>query len=75
VLSEGNWSGRRAAKHPYLVRLSRMLSSRQGATEDIIAGIRERPKVAYFHHGLEVKEVSYRYLGSPDITKEKYPPR
>jgi hypothetical protein len=52
-----------------------MLSSRQGATEDIIAEIRERPEVAYFHHGLEVKEVSYRYLGNPDITKEKYPPR
>lgn len=60
-------------QHPYLVHLSRMPSSRQGATEDIIAGIRERPKIAYFHHDLEVKEVSYRYLGSPDITK--YPPR
>jgi len=52
-----------------------MPSSQQGATEDIIAGIRERPKIAYFHHDLEVKEVSYRYLGSPDITKEKCPPR
>jgi hypothetical protein len=62
-------------QHPYLVHLSRMPSSRQGATEDIIAGIRERPKTAYFHRDLEVKEVSYRYLGSPDITKEKYPPR
>jgi hypothetical protein len=62
-------------QHPYLVHLSRMPSSRQGATEDVIAEIRERPKIAYFHHDLEVKEVSYRYLGSPDITKEKYPPR
>ena len=62
-------------QHPYLVHLSRMPSSRQGATEDIIAGIRERPKIACFHHDLEVKEVSCRYLGSPDITKEKYPPR
>jgi hypothetical protein len=62
-------------QHPYLVHLSRMASSRQGATEDIIAGIRERPKIAYFHHDLKVKEVSYRYLGSPDITKEKHPAR
>lgn len=52
-----------------------MPSSRQGATEDIIAEIRERPKIAYLHHDLAVKEVSYRYLGSPDITKEKSPPR
>ena len=33
-------------QHPYLVHLSRMPSSQQGATEDIIAGIRERPKDA-----------------------------
>jgi hypothetical protein len=62
-------------QHPYLVHLSRMPSSQQGETEDIVAMIKERPKIAYFHHDLEVKEVSYRYLGSPDITKEKYPPR
>jgi hypothetical protein len=62
-------------QHQYLVHLSRMPSSRQGPTEDVIAGIREPPKIAYIHHDLEVKEVSYRYLGSPDIAKEKYPPR
>jgi hypothetical protein len=63
-------------QHPYLVHLSRMPSNEQGEIEDIIAGIGERPKIAYFHHDLEVREVSYRYLGSPGITKkEKYPPR
>jgi hypothetical protein len=31
-------------QHPYFVHLSRMPSSRQGATEDVIAGIRERPR-------------------------------
>jgi hypothetical protein len=62
-------------QHPYLVHLSRMPSSRQGATEDIIAGVRKRPKIAYCHHDLELNEVSYRYLGSSDITKEKYLPR
>src|SRR2546429_5828403 len=59
-------------QHPYLVHLSRMPSSRQGATEDVIAGISERPKIAYVHHDLEVREVSYRHLGSLDITKEKH---
>jgi len=49
-----------------------MPSSRQGATEDVIAGISERPKIAYVHHDLEVREVSYRHLGSLDITKEKH---
>jgi hypothetical protein len=52
-----------------------MPSSRQGATEDVIAGISERPKIAYVHHDLEGKKVSYRHLASPDITKEKHPPR
>ena len=51
-----------------------MPSSRQGTTEDVIAGISERPKIAYVHHDLEAKEVSYRHLGSPDIMKEKYLP-
>jgi hypothetical protein len=64
-----------AVQHPYLVHLSRMPSSRQGATEDVIAGISERPKIAYVHHDLEGKEVSYRHLGSPDIMKGKHPPR
>jgi hypothetical protein len=62
-------------QHPYLVHLSRMPSSRQSATEDVIAEISERPKIAYVHHDLEAKEVSYRHLGSLDITKEKHPPR
>jgi len=52
-----------------------MPSSRQGATEDVIAGISERPKIAYVRHDLEVREVSYRHLGSLDITKEKHQPR
>jgi hypothetical protein len=52
-----------------------MPSSRHGATEDVIAGISERPKIAHVHHDLEVKQVPYRHLGSPDITKEKHPPR
>ncbi len=63
-----------AVQHPYLVHLSRMPSSRQGTTEDVIAGISERPKIAYVHHDLEAKEVSYRHLGSLDIMKEKHPP-
>jgi hypothetical protein len=33
-----------AVQHPYLVHLSRMPSSRQGATEAVIAGISERPR-------------------------------
>jgi hypothetical protein len=61
-------------QHAYLVHLSRMPSSRQGATEDVIAEISERPQIAYVHHDLEAKEVSYRHLGSPDIMKEKYLP-
>ena len=52
-----------------------MPSSRQGATEEVIAEISERPKIAYVHHDLEVREVSYRHLGSADITKEKHPLR
>lgn len=52
-----------------------MPSSRRGVTEDVIAGISEHPKIAYVHHDLEMKEVSYRHLGSADITKEKHPPR
>jgi hypothetical protein len=52
-----------------------MPSSRQGVTEDVIAGINERPKIAYVYHDLEGKRVFYRHLGSPDITKEKHPPR
>jgi hypothetical protein len=64
-----------AVQHPYLVHLSRMPSSRQGATEEVIAGISERPKIAYVHHDLVVKEVSCRYLGSADITNGKHPPR
>ena len=64
----------REVQHAYLVHLSRMPSSRQGATEDVISEISERPKIAYVHHDLEAKEVSYRHLGSPDIMKEKYLP-
>lgn len=64
-----------AVQYPYLVHLSRMPSSRQGKTEDVIDRIIERPKIAYVHHDLEAKKVSYRYLGSPDIIKEKYQPR
>lgn len=64
-----------AVQHPYLVHLSRMPSSRQGAAEDVITGISERPEIANVHHDLEAKELSYRHLGSPDITKEEYPLR
>ena len=64
-----------AAQHPYLVHLSRMPSSRRGAIEAVIAEISERPKIAYVHHDLEVKEVSYRHLASADITKERHLPR
>lgn len=64
-----------AVQHPYLVHLSRMPSSRRGATEAVIAEISERPKIAYVHHDLEVKEVSYRHLASADITKERHLPR
>lgn len=42
-------------QHPYLVHLSRMPSSRQGATEGLIAGIIKRTKTAYVHHDLEAK--------------------
>jgi hypothetical protein len=49
-----------------------MPSSRHGVTEAVIAGISERPKIAYVHHDLEVNEVSYRHLGSPGITKEPH---
>jgi hypothetical protein len=59
-----------AVQHPYLVHLSRMPSSQQGAIEEDIAGISGRPKIAYVHHDLEGREVSYRHLGSPDITTE-----
>jgi hypothetical protein len=52
-----------------------MPSSRRGVTEGVIAGISERPKIAYVHHDLEVREVSCRHLGSLDITKERYPLR
>jgi hypothetical protein len=47
-----------AVQHPYLVHLSRMPSSRQGVTEDVIAGINERPKIAYVYHDLEGKGCS-----------------
>ena len=47
-----------AVQHSYLVHLSRMSSSRQGDTEDVVAGISERPKIAYVHHDLELKEIA-----------------
>jgi hypothetical protein len=49
-----------------------MPSGYQEETEVTIAGIEAPIQIAYVHHDLEQKEVSVRYLGSPEITQVEH---
>jgi hypothetical protein len=62
-------------QHPYLVHLSRMPSGYQEETEVTIAGIEAPTQIAYVHHDLEQKKVSFRHLGSPEIAQTEHSPR
>jgi hypothetical protein len=59
-------------QHPFIVHFSRMPSTKRADTEELVKEMRLPTKVAYVHHDILGKQVSFKHLDGQEITTREF---